>query len=220
MKPNQNARQNRQGRPNQYSNNQHNNQKRAGKGRHSPNRNPQPNTPNRQMDSRGPAGNLRGNAKQLYEKYKTLAQEKRLSNRLESESFNQHADHYYRIFAEFAAEEAAKELRREQEQTRKAEAEAERRVNSAPKEERDSQNRDNRRAENIRKPELQESKPAKSDNEDGGRARDVDAPATKPPEKVLPENTAEEKPASKKRRGRPPKVKTTENTDAEGGTTA
>lgn len=141
MKQNQNTRQNRQGRSNQY-----NNQKRPGKSRHNNNRNQQPNTASRQIDSRGPGGNQRGNAKQLYEKYKLMAQEKRASDRLESESLSQHADHYYRIYAEFAAVEAAsqlareqakeqaKEQAREQEQAKKAQAEADRRANSPDKE--------------------------------------------------------------------------------------
>jgi len=145
MKQNQNTRQNRQGRSNQY-----NNQKRPGKSRHNNNRNQQPNTANRQIDSRGPGGNQRGNAKQLYEKYKLMAQEKRASDRLESESLSQHADHYYRVYAEFAAAEAASQLAREQakeqakeqqakerqarEQAKQAQAEAERRANSSDRE--------------------------------------------------------------------------------------
>ncbi len=134
MKQNQNSRQNRQGRSGQ-----HNNQKRSGKGRHNHNRQQQPNSPTRQIDSRGPAGNQRGNAKQLYEKYKILAQEKRSSNRQESESLSQYADHYYRIHSEFAAAEAASQEKREKarvevrekEQARKAEEEAARSNNAS-----------------------------------------------------------------------------------------
>lgn len=121
MKQNQNSRHNRQGRTGQ-----HNNQKRSGKGRHNQNRQPQSTSPNRQMDSRGPAGGQRGNAKQLYERYKTLAQEKRSFDRLESEALFQYADHYYRIFAEFSAAEAitlaAREKTRQEEQAKKEEA--------------------------------------------------------------------------------------------------
>ncbi len=134
MKQNQNARQNRQGRSGQYNkSNQNNNQKRGGKGRHNNNRQ-QPASPNRQVDSRGPAGSLRGNAKQLYEKYKTLAQEKRASDRQLSESLYQYADHYYRIFAEFAAIEAANQVARENERAKRAQEEAERRANAKPAE--------------------------------------------------------------------------------------
>ncbi len=84
-----------------------------------------------------------------------MAQEKRASDRLESESLSQHADHYYRVYAEFAAAEAASQLAREQakeqakeqqakeqqakerqarEQAKQAQAEAERRANSSDRE--------------------------------------------------------------------------------------
>lgn len=133
MKQNQNSRHNRQGRPGQ-----NNNQKRSGKSRHNQNWQPQPNSPTRQMDSRGPSGNQRGNAKQLYERYKMLAQEKRISDRLEAESLFQYADHYYRIYSEFAAAEAAtqaaKEKSRQEEQAKKEEAEAVSRAAAAAKE--------------------------------------------------------------------------------------
>ncbi len=132
MNQNHNTRHNnRQGRGGQNNRpNQNNNQKRHNKSRQNQNRNPQPNTPNRQMDSRGPAGNQRGNAKQLYEKYKTLAQEKRAKDRLESEALSQHADHYYRIYAEFAAVEAAAQIARDKERAKKTQADAERRANA------------------------------------------------------------------------------------------
>lgn len=132
MKQNQNSRHNRQGRPSQHSN-----QKRPSKGRHNQNRQQQSNSPNRQMDSRGPAGNQRGNAKQLYERYKTLAQEKRASDRLESEALYQYADHYYRLYDEFAsveaATQAARDKTRQEEQAKKQQEEDVRQVNAAEK---------------------------------------------------------------------------------------
>lgn len=158
MKQNQNTRHNRQGRPGQ-----HNNQKRPNKGRHNQNRQQQqPNSPTRQIDSRGPAGNQRGNAKQLYEKYKILAQEKRASDRQESESLYQYADHYYRINAEFAAAEAAVQVKREKERARKAEEEAERQANTAAAEQDKpvAQAPENATAEKII-PEKTEKKPAR-----------------------------------------------------------
>ncbi|MCF6215251.1 MAG: DUF4167 domain-containing protein [Emcibacter sp.] len=136
MNHNQNARQNRQPRSGQsnrsHKSNQHNNQKRGGKSRQNNNRGQQPNSPTRQMDSRGPAGNQRGTAVQLYEKYKTLAQDRRATDRLESESLFQHADHYYRVYAEFAATEAANKAAHDKEVARKALEEAERRANAKP----------------------------------------------------------------------------------------
>jgi len=133
MNQNQNNRQNRQGRPGQSNKSHQNNQKRGGgKPRQHNNRAHQPNSPTKQMDSRGPAGHQRGTAVQLYEKYKLLAQDRRASDRLESESLSQHADHYYRIYAEFSAVEAAAKAVREKEIARKALEDAERRANAKP----------------------------------------------------------------------------------------
>ncbi|VAW00182.1 hypothetical protein MNBD_ALPHA01-604 [hydrothermal vent metagenome] len=189
MKQNQNARQNRQGRSGQYNKpNQNNNQKRGGKGRHNNNRQQQqPASPTRQVDSRGPGGSLRGNAKQLYEKYKTLAQEKRSSDRQLSESLYQYADHYYRIFAEFAAIEAANLVAKENERAKRAQEEAERRENTRPPE--------------PDEPIIQASE-------------DEKPPKEKPKEKIeekteenIVEPAAMENPPPKKRRGRPEKAK-------------
>ncbi|WP_339861408.1 DUF4167 domain-containing protein [Paremcibacter congregatus] len=227
MKPNQNAGQNRQGRPHQ-----NNNQKRQNKGRANQQRNQQPrnqqgrsqpsNSGNRQMESRGPGGNLRGNAKQLYEKYIALAQEKRASDRLEAESLAQHGDHYYRIYAETAASEAAAQVARDAEKARKAEAEAERRVNSKPVE--DNQNKQEPQSQNL-------SSDVKEENKAGSVDKDVSKPESQPvAKKPKPEKQdsaegtelpltfdlgAPEAEAPKKRRGRPPKAKPEETASAD-----
>jgi len=201
MKQNQNPRHNRQGRPGQHNKpNQHNNQKRNGKGRHNSGRQQQqPNSSTRQVDSRGPAGSLRGNAKQLYEKYKALAQEKRATDRLEFEALSQHADHYYRIYAEFAAAEAAVQVKREQERARKAEIEVEQRANTVSAEQ---------AAQDI-PPEIK-TEPKKVVTEapaPEAKEEKVTEEVTEKPE-VKTEEQVETPPPSKKRRGRPPKVKT------------
>lgn len=57
----------------------------------------------RQFESSGPEGKVRGNALQLYERYKTAAREVQASDRILAESFSQFADHYYRLAAEYGA---------------------------------------------------------------------------------------------------------------------
>jgi len=132
---NQNPRQNRQGRTGQqnrpHNQNNQNGQKRSNKNRPAPNRNQQPNSQNKQVDSRGPGGHQRGNAKQLYEKYKLMSQEKRASDRHESESLSQYAEHYYRVYAEFAAVEAAAQVAQENARLKRMQDDIERRANSA-----------------------------------------------------------------------------------------
>lgn len=50
------------------------------------------------FDSNGPEGRVRGTAQQVFEKYQTLARDAQSSgDRVASENFYQHAEHYYRI---------------------------------------------------------------------------------------------------------------------------
>jgi hypothetical protein len=56
---------------------------------------------NQNFDSNGPEGRVRGTAHQVYEKYVGLARDAQSSgDRILSESFLQHAEHYFRIFNE------------------------------------------------------------------------------------------------------------------------
>lgn len=66
---------------------------------------------NRVFDSSGPEGKVRGTPQQIIEKYLVLARDAQLGNdRVASENFLQHAEHYIRMLAE-----AQRELAREQE---------------------------------------------------------------------------------------------------------
>jgi hypothetical protein len=61
---------------------------------------PQPGTsqPSQTFDSHGPGDRIRGNASQVYERYLTLAREAaRSDDRVASENYYQHAEHYFRI---------------------------------------------------------------------------------------------------------------------------
>lgn len=85
----------------QGSNNQSN---RRGRGRgHNHSRRNNHNNRNQTFDSNGPSGRIRGNAKQIHEKYLQLAKDAISSgDRVLAESLFQHADHYGRIAAQFA----------------------------------------------------------------------------------------------------------------------
>tara|TARA_B100001939_G_scaffold347451_1_gene369103 strand:+ start:1443 stop:2375 length:933 start_codon:yes stop_codon:yes gene_type:complete len=122
MKQNSNSRRSRQ---NNKANGTQNRNKNNGKNRQNKNQQHGAHAVNRQVDSHGPAGKVRGTAKQLYEKYKTLAREHQSTDSFLAEAFYQHADHYYRIYAEYAAAEAAAEAAREKERQRRAEEAAE-----------------------------------------------------------------------------------------------
>ena len=65
---------------------------------------------NRVFDSSGPEGKVRGTPQQIIEKYLVLARDAQLGNdRVASENFLQHAEHYIRMLGE-----AQRELSREQ----------------------------------------------------------------------------------------------------------
>ena len=63
--------------------------------------------PNRTYDSSGPEVKIRGSASHVYEKYLQLARDANSSgDRVMAENYLQHAEHYYRILAATAAQQA------------------------------------------------------------------------------------------------------------------
>jgi Domain of unknown function (DUF4167) len=53
------------------------------------------------FNSQGPGERIRGNASQIYQRYLTLAQEAaRNDDRIASENYYQHAEHYFRVHNE------------------------------------------------------------------------------------------------------------------------
>jgi Domain of unknown function (DUF4167) len=131
MNSNQKSRQNhRSGRQNNKQNNRGRNQNARG-GRKGPSnkQSQQPLTASKQVDSYGPAGKLRGNVKQLYDKYHALAIETRTKDSTDSEAYGQYAHHYFSLYSEFAAAEAAQQVERENEKKRKQQEAAENQSN-------------------------------------------------------------------------------------------
>ena len=78
--------------------------------------------------------------KQLYGKYKELALDERTRDRKSSEAYGKYAHHYYTLYSEFAAAEAAEEVEKEKQAKRKREAEAENQAILAKKEDESSNN--------------------------------------------------------------------------------
>jgi hypothetical protein len=63
--------------------------------------------PNRTYDSSGPEVKIRGAASHVYEKYLQLARDANSGgDRIMAENYLQHAEHYYRIMAAAAAQQA------------------------------------------------------------------------------------------------------------------
>ena len=94
------------------------------------------NVVNRVFDSSGPEGKVRGTPQQIIDKYNQLARDAQLSNdRVATETFQQHAEHYMRMLSEATRE---MEVRREEQERQNRERQIEQdRVNRERQAERD-----------------------------------------------------------------------------------
>ncbi|MEL6464537.1 MAG: DUF4167 domain-containing protein [Pseudomonadota bacterium] len=86
------------------------------------------NVVNRVFDSSGPEGKVRGTPQQIIDKYNQLARDAQLAgDRVATENFQQHAEHYLRLLSEAQREiEARREEQERQNRERQAERDRER----------------------------------------------------------------------------------------------
>ena len=78
---------------------------------------PSGNIVNRVFDSSGPEGKVRGTPQQIIDKYNQLARDAQLSNdRVATENFQQHAEHYLRMLAEAQREQAERQAQQQAQQ--------------------------------------------------------------------------------------------------------
>ncbi|NRB05623.1 MAG: DUF4167 domain-containing protein [Rhodobacteraceae bacterium] len=92
---------------------------------------------NRVFDSSGPEGKVRGTPQQIIDKYNQLARDAQLANdRVATENFQQHAEHYLRLLSEAQKE---MEARREEQERQNRERQAERDRERAARQEQDAQ---------------------------------------------------------------------------------
>ncbi len=77
------------------------------------------NVVNRVFDSSGPEGKVRGTPQQIIDKYNQLARDSQLSgDRVATENFQQHAEHYLRMLAEAMKEQAERQAQQQERQQR------------------------------------------------------------------------------------------------------
>ena len=94
------------------------------------------NVVNRVFDSSGPEGKVRGTPQQIIDKYNQLARDAQLSgDRVATENFQQHAEHYLRLLSTAQKEQDAK---REEQERQNRERQAERDRERAQRQERES----------------------------------------------------------------------------------
>jgi hypothetical protein len=153
---------------------------------------------NRVFDSSGPEGKVRGTPQQIIDKYNQLARDAQLANdRVATENFQQHAEHYLRLLSQAQKEQ---EARREQQEQQNRERQAERDRERAARQERESA-----AAGTGDQPDLLNTDEAAAVVEGEGETGLVETPENK---------TEKPKRASKPRRPRKPKA---EAAPAEGG---
>ena len=84
---------------------------------------------NRVFDSSGPEGKVRGTPQQIIDKYNQLARDAQLGNdRVATENFQQHAEHYLRMLAEAQREQNERREQQEREQEARREREEQNRA--------------------------------------------------------------------------------------------
>lgn len=94
------------------------------------------NVVNRVFDSSGPEGKVRGTPQQIIDKYNQLACDAQLAgDRVATENFQQHVEHYLRLLSEAQKEQDQK---REEQERQNRERQAERDRERADRQERDS----------------------------------------------------------------------------------
>ncbi|MEI4195210.1 DUF4167 domain-containing protein [Roseovarius sp. E0-M6] len=115
------------------------------------------NVTNRVFDSSGPEGKVRGTPQQIIEKYNQLARDAQLSgDRVMTENFQQHAEHYLRLLGVAQKEQ---EARREEQERQNRERQAERdRERGERGERQDREGGDDGETGGDQKPETTEAK--------------------------------------------------------------
>lgn len=111
------------------------------------------NVVNRVFDSSGPEGKVRGTPQQIIDKYNQLARDASLSNdRVATENFQQHAEHYLRMLGEAQKEQ---DQRREQQERENRERQAQRDRDRDRNQQQRDQNDGDQRSDDGDKPEAE-----------------------------------------------------------------
>lgn len=132
---------------------------------------------NRVFDSSGPEGKVRGTPQQIIEKYNQLARDAQLANdRVATENFQQHAEHYLRLLSEAQREMDA---RREEQERQNRERQAERDRERAERQEREST--DSADPANVPQPDVVDLGDRSDDGNDSGLVETPESAAPKKP---------------------------------------
>ncbi|MFT4715509.1 MAG: hypothetical protein ACI8YI_002392 [Paracoccaceae bacterium] len=154
------------------------------------------NSVNRVFDSSGPEGKVRGTPQQIVEKYQMLARDAQLSgDRVATEGFQQHAEHYLRVL---------NEATREQNQRREAHEAQQAQQTQRKENQQNHQNQDNNGGGNQPEVQAPDAQNAEQPHVAPAPMAVADAPVQEPADSGLVE-TPEGSPKPKPRRKRAPK---------------
>lgn len=162
---------------------------------------PSGNIINRVFDSSGPEGKVRGTPQQIIDKYNQLARDAQLAgDRVATENFQQHAEHYTRLLGEAQKEQDAK---REEQERQNRERQAQRDRERAERQERESA--DNAQPDPAPQAEASPADPAETPQPDvidlGEESSDGDSGLVDTPE----ERAEEPKPKPRRKSSSPRK---------------
>ncbi len=169
------------------------------------------NVVNRVFDSSGPEGKVRGTPQQIIDKYNQLTRDAHLSgDRVASENFQQHAEHYLRMLSEAQREQ---DSRREEQERQNRERQAERDRERAERIERQERESSRTQQSSQSQPQSQPQPQAQAQVDDPAHAPQpdvIDLAPTGGNDSGLVETpeSAPRKPSTRRSRGRKPAPKT------------
>ena len=145
------------------------------------------NVVNRVFDSSGPEGKVRGTPQQIIDKYNQLARDAQLAgDRVATENFQQHAEHYLRMLAEAMKEQAERQAQQQQQQ-----------------QDRQNRNQQNNQQNNGRNDGQQGESKAAAADVDAGSAPQPDVIEVETGESALVETPENKAPRQRRRKPRP-----------------
>ncbi len=175
------------------------------------NRNSLANVVNRVFDSNGPEGKVRGTPQQIIDKYNQLARDAALGNdRVATENFQQHAEHYLRLLSEAQKEQDA---RREQQDRENRERQAQRDRERSERDKPQGDQPQDKQPEQAEQPQQQQSKRAERDLSEAPQPDVMDFGGDEESGLVeTPESRSETQPEAKPKKPRAPRKPKAETT--------
>ena len=136
---------------------------------------------NRVFDSSGPEGKVRGTPQQIIDKYNQLARDAQLSgDRVATENFYQHAEHYTRMLAEAQREQEARREAQEAQHRERQQQRAEARQEGGDQSRGDQQRDDSRSGQPQAVLDVTDGGDVLDLGSDGDSSGLVDTPESKP----------------------------------------